>query len=79
LGGFKDFAEDMRGRPADDKQKPIGVLIRKQFIVFPVETPLSQILANCTACVVANKSCATRIWVKQLGTIAQISFGAWPL
>ena len=31
----------MRGCPADDKQRSIGVLIRKQFIVFPVETPLS--------------------------------------
>ena len=31
----------MRGRPADDKQKPNGGMIRKQFIVFPVVSPLS--------------------------------------
>ena len=41
LSQILEFAEDMRGRPADDKQRSIGVLIRKQFIVFPVETPLS--------------------------------------
>ena len=41
LSQILEFAEDMRGRPTDDKQRSIGVLIRKQFIVFPVETPLS--------------------------------------
>ena len=38
---LKEFAEDMRGRPADDKQKPIGGLMMKQFIVFNLEPPLS--------------------------------------
>ena len=31
----------MRGQPADDKQRPSGDMIRKQFIVFPVVSPLS--------------------------------------
>ena len=38
---LKEFAEDIRTWSDDDKQKPNGALIRKQFIVFPVEAPLS--------------------------------------
>ena len=50
----------------------------KQFIVFNLEPPLSQILANCTACVVANKSCATRIWVKFTAVaLARRSYCLW--
>ena len=38
----------MRGQPADDKQRPSGDMIRKQFIVFPVVSPLSpDLLVQC--------------------------------
>ena len=60
-------------RSDDDKQKPNGALIRKQFIVFPVEAPLSPDLTMRYLLEYLVGS-----GVKQLGTIAQISFGAWP-
>ena len=57
---------------------PIGALIRKQFIVFPVEAPLSQILANLQARVIANKSCVTGIWVKSSAVaLAGYSYCLW--
>ena len=53
--------------------KATGAMIRKQFIVFPVVAPLSPDLTMRYLLEYLVGS-----GVKQLGTIAQISFGAWP-
>ena len=57
--------------------------MRKAYALFPVEAPLSQdpLVQLGLAETDAHASAVTTdgSGVKQLGTIAQISFGAWPL